>query len=891
MASDGERERPVARVMVCRREGPGPMRVIGDDGQSHRIEVGAWASAVDSVRQLEGFGGPAELPEHATRKGKFRLCGADVEVWECGCTACMEEMPGNAVGTAANMDAWQAGKRCELDIGVKAKAGAQKDIVDRTPVCLAVSIGGTEEDRLALEDAVPSCKAVTLRVRGRDEFDASGASRDVCWCCDERDSWLRDLADMARSEERWLLLMRAGCVPAPGSVLRAADAMDCKDEPCARIGSGLLTTVAMARRCGDVDMDLDQAASRLAELKPPYDERPQQKVAVVVTVHNALASTVKCLHSVDLAHPGNVDREVVVVDDGSDDHVAAVLAQMCEERVWRFVRHDKAQGYTASVNEGVAVAIDDGADWVCILNSDTVATDGWLWRMVRRGLEDPTVMLVGPVSNNAVHATVMPRPGHTAASWSQEMAWVSRSRAVDVPTPTGFCLCIRAEAWRKHGPFDRDYYGDAYGEECGLWAQVVEAGWRAVVADDAFVWHEGHASYGKAEAKVMERRAVDRFLARHGDVFWARAADWQARQATDLGYLRARASDRPRGHRPRVTWLLNDYGLYGGVLAIAQVADRLCARGWDAIMCCSLGVQSEALMALPVAQLPKSFGSYDASMRDLADWAGRGVLSATVWNTAEIVALACERNRDLVPCYFVQDDEARFVDRDGRPYTAPENVRASYGLIPTIVANSPWVARVVEQHGGRDVRLIHVGVCTRTFRPRARASSRPMVLLFHRPETPRRGSPGDVAAEIHRRDPGVRVAAYGSRDGRLPSCVERLGKMSQREVARWYAASDVFVECSEVQGFGLQGLEAMASGCGLVSTPCLGINAYGEHERNCLIAEPGDLADAVLRLLGDRDLRGRLREAGLQTATEHDWERVTDRHERLYRELLGMDDG
>jgi glycosyltransferase involved in cell wall biosynthesis len=86
-----------------------------------------------------------------------------------------------------------------------------------------------------------------------------------------------------------------------------------------------------------------------------------------------------------------------------------------------------------------------------------------------------------------------------------------------------------------------------------------------------------------------------------------------------------------------------------------------------------------------------------------------------------------------------------------------------------------------------------------------------------------------------------------------------------------YLAADVtlFTSTIEQEAFGLVPLEAMASGCPVVSTGVGGSGEYCQHGVNCLRVPPGDLtalAAAVRRLAADPALRRRLVQGGLQTA-------------------------
>jgi len=89
----------------------------------------------------------------------------------------------------------------------------------------------------------------------------------------------------------------------------------------------------------------------------------------------------------------------------------------------------------------------------------------------------------------------------------------------------------------------------------------------------------------------------------------------------------------------------------------------------------------------------------------------------------------------------------------------------------------------------------------------------------------------------------------------------------QRDVARWYQGLDVVVQPSHGESWSLVLLEAMASGCCVISSRLPHVHRILEHERTGLLYEPGDVAAlrALLeRVLADGALRARLGQAAAE---------------------------
>lgn len=112
----------------------------------------------------------------------------------------------------------------------------------------------------------------------------------------------------------------------------------------------------------------------------------------------------------------------------------------------------------------------------------------------------------------------------------------------------------------------------------------------------------------------------------------------------------------------------------------------------------------------------------------------------------------------------------------------------------------------------------------------------------------------------------------------------------RRDVPALMAMSDVFVMCSLWEGLGLVFLEAMATGLPVLATRVSAVpEVVVENETGVLVppSDVGELAQAMVRLGGDSDLRVRLGAGGRERVRSvFDLERMVEETLIVYRDVL-----
>ena len=170
----------------------------------------------------------------------------------------------------------------------------------------------------------------------------------------------------------------------------------------------------------------------------------------------------------------------------------------------------------------------------------------------------------------------------------------------------------------------------------------------------------------------------------------------------------------------------------------------------------------------------------------------------------------------------------------------------------------------------------------------------PRIAMLYHPLPLKGAEDGIRALELARRKlPALQAALFGvfPRPGTLPGWIEYYHDPTQEDLINSvYNGSSIYLCPSWTEGFHLPPGEAMACGCALVSTDIGGVRDYAEHEVTALLSPPKNpeaLAQNIVRLLEDDELRIRIAKAGHQRIQEFNWERSTDLLEQFLKDIIG----
>jgi O-antigen biosynthesis protein len=236
--------------------------------------------------------------------------------------------------------------------------------------------------------------------------------------------------------------------------------------------------------------------------------------SIVIPVHNKATITRQCLDALLAEADDGVAREIVVVDDGSTDLTASILASY-GDRI-RVVRHETAQGFARACNAGFAAA---SGEFVVLLNNDTIPTTGWLAALVAHARGNPNAAVVGAkllFPNDTVqHAGVVfgldALPHHIYAGFPADHPATTVSRRYQVVTAA--CALFRRSPWQELDGLDTSYRNGW--EDVDYCLRAGQAGYEVHFCAHSVVYHLESAT--RDLFSPAERANRDLFVSRWKD--------------------------------------------------------------------------------------------------------------------------------------------------------------------------------------------------------------------------------------------------------------------------------------------------------------------------------------------------------------------------------------
>lgn len=178
------------------------------------------------------------------------------------------------------------------------------------------------------------------------------------------------------------------------------------------------------------------------------------------------------------------------------------------------IRNGSNDGFAAGNNVGIRYALKRNADYIWLLNNDTLVKANTLKELVYREESEDNIGVSGAVIYFASDPSRVQTYGGGTLS-----RLTGRDRFIHSPGPVdyvaGTSLFVRREVLEAVGLFDEGFF--FYWEDVDFCHRVLDAGWQLAVAANAVVYHKFSSSVGSQSMRsdLFKVASLIRYFRKH----------------------------------------------------------------------------------------------------------------------------------------------------------------------------------------------------------------------------------------------------------------------------------------------------------------------------------------------------------------------------------------
>ena len=219
------------------------------------------------------------------------------------------------------------------------------------------------------------------------------------------------------------------------------------------------------------------------------------KVTIIILNWNGKEDTIECLES--LKHITYPNYKILLLDNGSTDGSIECFRERYPDI--EIIENGENLGFAEGNNVGMRKVMEEDADYVLLLNNDTLVDENFLIELVSVAESDPKIGVVGPKiyfpeSNIIWYAGGKIDLKHASLDVTGFNNFDSgqHNSVKSVEWMTGCAFLIKNEVMEKVGLFDPIFF--AYWEEIDWCIKIRKAGYEIDFVPTAIIWHKQHSS-------------------------------------------------------------------------------------------------------------------------------------------------------------------------------------------------------------------------------------------------------------------------------------------------------------------------------------------------------------------------------------------------------------
>lgn len=298
-----------------------------------------------------------------------------------------------------------------------------------------------------------------------------------------------------------------------------------------------------------------------------------RKVFIIILHWNGAVNTLECLKSIRKLEARSWKLEIIVVDNGSREKFRVKGEGLRVENL-KIIRNSENLGFAEGNNVGIRHAMNNGADYIVLLNNDTVVDKNLVYELLEATKSNNKVGIIAPkiyfAPNFEFHKDRYNKEELGKVFWyaGGVMDWknvIASHRGVDkidnhqfdsieeTDFASGCCIMVKKKVFEEIGLLDSKYF--LYYEDSDFCQRVKGKGYKVIYAPKAFLWHKNAGSTGGSGSTLQ-----DYYITRNRLLFAMRYALLRSKLALIKESFRLLISGRPWQKRGVLDFYLKRFG-------------------------------------------------------------------------------------------------------------------------------------------------------------------------------------------------------------------------------------------------------------------------------------------------------------------------------------------
>lgn len=225
-------------------------------------------------------------------------------------------------------------------------------------------------------------------------------------------------------------------------------------------------------------------------------------VYICLVNYNGYKDTIECIES--LKNITYKNYKITIVDNNSTDNSYEILNKLYKNH--KIIKNDSNGGFSVANNIAIRHAIKNGAEYVLLINNDTIVKPEFLNELLKSFQKIKDVGIVGGKIYHYDNKELIDHAGgfidlvkYTTGHYGlNKMDHKKYNFEKEVEFISGCLMLIKREVFEKVGFLPEEYF--MYYEDTDFCLSVKEKGYKLIYNPKGIIYHKGAKSSGGAES-------------------------------------------------------------------------------------------------------------------------------------------------------------------------------------------------------------------------------------------------------------------------------------------------------------------------------------------------------------------------------------------------------